>query len=1240
LTIRVVGMADSLDPQTTLDDLNPTIAFFDVGTDLFEPMPAPGLVISPIAATTPPASILATSGAVTNAVGTLGATVMNVPAAASTFDVTGAGVTVGIISDSFDAQGASVLDTEEADGDLPTAANIHILSDSTTGNDEGRAMAELVHAVAPGAAIDFAAAGQTEQAFANAILSLAAAGANIIVDDVTFFDEPFFEDSNVIQAAVATVIADGVSYFTAASNEGTNFYQAAVTLVAGTLPNGNPATLEDFGATAAAYSDSNTLQDIIITAGTTLSFDLQWTQPFLTNGAGTDIGPGSAYTLALYLFNGTTLDASATTNVTGGDPVQILQFDASSSGTYELAIALISGTAPAGDTLKYIVYDSYTTAGSLVTIEDSNAGTGSGTITGHELVGAANTVGAVNASNPGTPEAYSSYGPGTVDTYGTSGVLTGTTVENKPNILAPDGISTSVSGFASFYGTSAAAPDAAAVAALMLQANPNLTPGQLTSALETTATSVSGTVDQVGTSGLVNANAAVAAVNGDVWTQAAGATWNTVTAWSQSVAPTATDPATLSNDFGSLTSSYTVAVNSTDAVADTLTIGNATTASVLPGVTVAIGSNAKLGITTGVTVTQNGTLTVAGAGTLAVGGLAELIDSTAVLTLQNDAIMTAAELEMNAGSLTIGSGASLTANGSIGVEIKVVSNSSTTYETKAYGVATGGGTLTVGNGGLLSVVGAGGVLLEGSLIINSGGMLADANSGGVAFLVLDGTLTDNGTLTEASSLMVNTSASVTIGAGGVLTATTVDIEGTGATLTVAGELTDAGALTGASTGHVTVAQGGMLSIGAGLSGAGVTLDADSQMILANTATTATVTLAAETARLQTPGATIDLTGVTFSGESLVANRGTTSLVKSGQTLLHINNLSGYKLTLGADPSGGTQITVACYRRGTRIATPTGDMPIETLRIGDPVLTASGKAQPVHWIGHRFHAAETVARERLIQPIRVHAGALGPRLPRRDLDISPHHALLLSHNGENVLVPVCRLVNGVSIRRLSDSVPVAYIHVELRNHDAILAEGQPAETFIDHDSRDTFDNAADYVALYPDEVLRAARFCAPRVEDGATLARIREQIDARAGLQPGELLGAVDHVDQTAIGGWAYDPENPDCPVLLEIVADGMVVGAVLADSYRADLAELGRAGGYCGFLFRLPGQLDAERRHIVSIRRAIDGAELRGVPVLIGCPVTADALLRSLLADVAANNADMTRFLAAQIDLLRGAHMI
>jgi hypothetical protein len=1036
---------------------------------MFTPTPVAGLRLSPVMATSPvlatPPVVVTSPDAVTSSVGTSGADAMDVPAATATFDVTGAGIRVGILSDSFDAQGTTVLQQEESDGDLPST--IDILSDYSSGTDEGRAMAEVVHAVAPGAAIDFATAYNTDQQFAAGILSLAAAGCNIIVDDITYLDEPFFEDSNVIQQAAQTVIAEGVSYFTAASNEGVNYYQAPVDLVEGTLPNGRHMMLEDFGPTAAEYSGSDVLQDVDLSTGITLDFDLQWTQPFLTDGSTTDIGPGSAYTLALYLFSGTKVVATATTDVTGGDPDQVMQYDPTVAGTYELAIALTNGTVPAGDTLKYVVYQSYTTAGTQMTIEDGNAGQGGGGIIGHELVAGANTVGAVNAADPTTPEDFSSFGPGTLDTYSATGAVTSTTVESKPDFVAPDGITTSVSGFSTFYGTSAAAPDAAAVAALMLQANPNLTPAQVTSALESTTTLVTGSVDQVG-SGLVDADAAVQAVNGDVWTPAAGGNWDTAANWSAAAAPTAADPATLSNYFGTLTAAYTVHISSTDAVADTLTVGNATSASVMPDIQLAIAAGGLLNIVTGATVTQNGTLNVAGT-------------------------LTTASLDVEGGTSTHG----------------------------------------------------------------------------------------------------------------------------GASLTVAGALTDSGALTGSSSGQVTVTGGGTLSIGAGMSGASITLDTDATLLL-----NATIGLTSNlTGLIALAGgsAEIDLAGLPYQVSESMVTSGSTLLVTSlGTTLaqLDVVNDTGQDLSPPSnDGDGGTEITVACYCRGTRIATPSGEVPVEALRSADLVLTARGMARPVRWIGRRDYPAEVVERERCVQPVRIRAGALGPLLPRRDLDVSPQHALLLRDEGREVLVSACLLVNGVSILRLPTGGEVAYFHIELREHDVVLAEGQAAETFVDRDSRAAFANAGEYARIYPDATAQVVPFCAPRIDGGEALARIRAAIDIGSGVRPGRLVGSVDRVAADWVEGWAHDLDTPAGPVLLEILVDDEITGVLLADQFRADLWAMN--GGHCAFFFVMPPGWEIGTESRLTVRRASDRLDV---------PRTATSLATDRVArGVRGNPADKAR---------------
>jgi subtilisin family serine protease len=329
---------------------------------------------------------------------------------------------------------------------------------------------------------------------------LAAAGCTVIVDDVTYLDEPFFQSGSAIDQAIAGAIADGVSYFTAASNEGTSFYQHAFTGVAAALPgvSGSYQAM-NFGTA----TQPNTLQSLTIAAGAAVTIDLQWDQPFASIGG----GPGSADSLGMILYNASgQIVASAIANRTGGDPVQILRFDNTTGATaFHLAIVANGGSAPP-NLLKYIVY------GQGVTINDGNAGIGSGTVTGHEEHPGVNSVGAIAAANApanggnGQIESYSSVGPGTLlfDAHGNR--LTDAVSGHMVDFVAPDGVATSV--FAPFYGTSAAAPDAAAVAALMLQADPGLTPAQVTAMLEASAVAVKGPAGGTG-AGLIQATTAV-----------------------------------------------------------------------------------------------------------------------------------------------------------------------------------------------------------------------------------------------------------------------------------------------------------------------------------------------------------------------------------------------------------------------------------------------------------------------------------------------------------------------------------------------------------------------------------------------------------------------------------------------------------------------------------------------------------------------------------------------------------
>ena len=399
------------------------------------------------------------------------------------FGVDGTGISIGILSDSFNVNGGEAADI--AAGNLPDASDIHILAEGPAGaTDEGRAMAELVHQVAPGAQIYFYTGDNSETDFAAGIQVLANAGCQVIVDDLSYFDEPFFQDGGAVQKAVETVVGEGVDYFTSAGNVANDFYEHSWISLATTLP-GVSGTVTAFDFGTAAGSASSPFETISIAAGGNCNLDLQWDQPFKSIGG----SAGTVNSLSIYMFYNGSLLFSATTDATtaDGNPFQILGVTNNGASAASVQIAVVDSVGPAPGFFKIIDQNDQGTFGAAFI--DPNAGIGSGTVYGHALAPGANTVGAVDyADTPAfgvsTPvlESFSSVGAGQFLFDANGNRLANPVSAGKVDFTAPDGSATSV--FDPFHGTSAAAPDAAAVAALMLQLNPHLTPAQVTADLE------------------------------------------------------------------------------------------------------------------------------------------------------------------------------------------------------------------------------------------------------------------------------------------------------------------------------------------------------------------------------------------------------------------------------------------------------------------------------------------------------------------------------------------------------------------------------------------------------------------------------------------------------------------------------------------------------------------------------------------------------------------------------------
>jgi hypothetical protein len=144
----------------------------------------------------------------------------------------------------------------------------------------------------------------------------------------------------------------------------------------------------------------------------------------------------------------------------------------------------------------------------------------------------------------------------------------------------------------------------------------------------------------------------------------------------------------------------------------------------------------------------------------------------------------------------------------------------------------------------------------------------------------------------------------------------------------------------------------------------------------------------------------------------------------------------------------------------------GEVAVETLAVGDIILTADGSTRTVRWLGKQ-NVVSVFANPIRSYPIRIAASALGDGLPKRDLFLSPDHALLI----DGVLVQAGALVNNTSITRvMAPGERFTYYHIETEDHALILAEGAAAETFVDNVSRRTFDNYAEYETLYGEETV--------------------------------------------------------------------------------------------------------------------------------------------------------------------------
>jgi hypothetical protein len=251
------------------------------------------------------------------------------------------------------------------------------------------------------------------------------------------------------------------------------------------------------------------------------------------------------------------------------------------------------------------------------------------------------------------------------------------------------------------------------------------------------------------------------------------------------------------------------------------------------------------------------------------------------------------------------------------------------------------------------------------------------------------------------------------------------------------------------------------------------------------------------------GNTIDVQGSLYS--TAIFTQGTGG--NPGTLMLSGGTAAPLALTVSGDYSSdsfratlGTSDTIVtlvpCFVAGTRIATSRGDVAVEQLRIGDKVLTPLDALRPIVWIGYRNIDCRRHPDPRKVWPVCIAAGAFGPDLPRCDLRLSPDHSVFV----DGVLIPIKYLINGATIVQVPVD-EVTYYHVQLPRHDVLLAEGLPAESYLDCGDRGNFGQSDGPITLHPDFSTRAvdafhvweAYGYAPLVVTGPVVAAVRARL---------------------------------------------------------------------------------------------------------------------------------------------------
>ena len=461
--------------------------------------------------------------------------------------------------------------------------------------------------------------------------------------------------------------------------------------------------------------------------------------------------------------------------------------------------------------------------------------------------------------------------------------------------------------------------------------------------------------------------------------------------------------------------------------------------------------------------------------------------------------------------------------------------------------------------------------------------------------VIDGSLATN-TLNYGTAQAIST----TVAAGGLLNiSTTLKSSGAAETITISGigagghvELTDIIVATGSSNVSFDFANAGPTTLNTGV------IQFDKSFGPGNTASTVITNVARGDEFVV---GDLDFTGDTVAYDPVAQDLTVKSGSKTVFTMSDVSLQSGFALAGGSFDivNGNTIEAVVCYARGTMIRTPDGELPVEKLRPGKQVITlADGEEIPqtVIWLGHRRISLTGHPRPETVAPIRIRRDVYAHGVPHRDLVVSPDHAIFL----DGKLICARQLVNGTTIRQELDWTAVDYYHVELDQHAILLAEGLPAESYIDTGNSGFFANSDAPLVLHPDLTdeadypTREAGSCAPFVWDEASVQPVWQRL-----------------ADRAAVIGRPVPQRVTTTDAALRLLSNRRTIKPVFSDSDRA-IFVLPRGASEVQLLSRAQSPTEArpwleDRRRLgVRVKRVV----LRGVDDLREVPVDHPDLTR------------------------------